>query len=318
MANILITGCAGFIGYHTAIKLHGEGHRVTGIDNFNNYYDANLKIARSSLLEKNGIMVIRGDITNTVDVEYAVTSAAPDVVVHLAAYAGVRHSLNNPQLYIDNNITATNNLIQICEQRGVDRVIYASTSAVMVGNELPWNETEKLGYQLNAYAYSKAANESQFMSSKLPVAIGLRFFTVYGPWGRPDMALFSFTKSIIDGTPIKLFNYGDMIRDFTYIDDIIQGINIVISHANNTPVPLKTVYNIGYGKQVQLMDFVSEIEKNVGKEAIKELVEKHPADAQTTWSDTTKLQALGYKPTTSVEVGVAKFVEWYKEYYNIV
>jgi UDP-glucuronate 4-epimerase len=236
----------------------------------------------------------------------------------LGAYAGVRHSLDHPKLYIDNNINGTHNLIEVCEKRGVNKIIYASTSCVMAGNELPWNESEKCGYQLNAYGYSKATNEAQFMASKIPVTIGLRFFTVYGPWGRPDMALFTFTKSIIDGTPIKLFNYGDMIRDFTYVDDIVQGINIVINRAINTTQNLKEVYNIGNGEQVQLLDFVSEIEKNVGKEAIRELVEKHPADTQATWSDTTKLQALGYKPTTSVKVGVAKFVEWYKEYYEIV
>ena len=318
MAKILITGGAGFIAYHLAQKLQAEGHRVCGFDNYNDYYDVDLKYARARSLATRGIEVIKGDLVNLVDVEFAVTTFAPDIVMHLGAYAGVRHSLDHPRLYLENNINGTHNLIEVCEKRGVNKIIYASTSCVMAGNEMPWNESEKLGYQLNAYGYSKATNEAQFMASKVPVAIGLRFFTVYGPWGRPDMALFTFTKSIIDGTPIKLFNYGDMIRDFTYIDDIVQGINIVINRAINTTQNLKEVYNIGNGEQVQLLDFVSEIEKNVGKEAIRELVEKHPADTQATWSDTTKLQALGYKPTTSVKVGVAKFVEWYKEYYEIV
>ena len=318
MAKILITGGAGFIAYHLAQKLQAEGHRVCGFDNYNDYYDVDLKYARARSLATRGIEVIKGDLVNLVDVEFAVTTFAPEIVIHLGAYAGVRHSLDHPKLYIDNNINGTHNLIEVCEKRGVNKIIYASTSCVMAGNELPWNESEKLGYQLNAYGYSKATNEAQFMASKIPVTIGLRFFTVYGPWGRPDMALFTFTKSIIDGTPIKLFNYGDMIRDFTYVDDIVQGVNIVINRAINTTQNLKEVYNIGYGEQVQLLDFVSEIEKNVGKEAIRELVEKHPADTQATWSDTTKLQALGYKPTTSVKVGVAKFVEWYKEYYEIV
>ena len=318
MAKILITGGAGFIAYHLAQKLQAEGHRVCGFDNYNDYYDVNLKYARARSLATRGIEVITGDLVNLIDVEFAVTTFAPDVVIHLGAYAGVRHSLDHPKLYVDNNINGTHNLIEVCEKRGVNKIIYASTSCVMAGNELPWNESEKLGYQLNAYGYSKATNEAQFMASKIPVTIGLRFFTVYGPWGRPDMALFTFTKSIIDGTPIKLFNYGDMIRDFTYVDDIVQGVNIVINRAINTTQNLKEVYNIGNGEQVQLLDFVSEIEKNVGKEAIRELVEKHPADTQATWSDTTKLQALGYKPTTSVKVGVAKFVEWYKEYYAIV
>jgi len=318
MAKILITGGAGFIAYHLAQKLQAEGHRVCGFDNYNDYYDVDLKYARARSLATRGIEVIKGDLVNLVDVDFAVTTFAPEIVIHLGAYAGVRHSLDHPKLYIDNNINGTHNLIEVCEKRGVNKIIYASTSCVMAGNELPWNESEKCGYQLNAYGYSKATNEAQFMASKIPVTIGLRFFTVYGPWGRPDMALFTFTKSIIDGTPIKLFNYGDMIRDFTYVDDIVQGVNIVINRAINTTQNLKEVYNIGNGEQVQLLDFVSEIEKNVGKEAIRELVEKHPADTQATWSDTTKLQALGYKPTTSVKVGVAKFVEWYKEYYAIV
>lgn len=318
MAKILITGGAGFIAYHLAQKLQAEGHRVCGFDNYNDYYDVNLKYARARSLATRGIEVIKGDLVNLVDVDFAVTTFAPEIVIHLGAYAGVRHSLDHPKLYIDNNINGTHNLIEVCEKRGVNKIIYASTSCVMAGNELPWNESDKCGYQLNAYGYSKATNEAQFMASKVPVTIGLRFFTVYGPWGRPDMALFTFTKSIIDGTPIKLFNYGDMIRDFTYVDDIVQGVNIVINRAINTTQNLKEVYNIGNGEQVQLLDFVSEIEKNVGKEAIRELVEKHPADTQATWSDTTKLQALGYKPTTSVKVGVAKFVEWYKEYYEIV
>lgn len=318
MAKILITGGAGFIAYHLAQKLQAEGHRVCGFDNYNDYYDVDLKYARARSLATRGIEVITGDLVNLVDVEFAVTTFAPEIVIHLGAYAGVRHSLDYPKLYVDNNINGTHNLIEVCEKRGVNKIIYASTSCVMAGNELPWNESDKCGYQLNAYGYSKATNEAQFMASKIPVTIGLRFFTVYGPWGRPDMALFTFTKSIIDGTPIKLFNYGDMIRDFTYVDDIVQGVNIVINRAINTTQNLKEVYNIGNGEQVQLLDFVSEIEKNVGKEAIRELVEKHPADTQATWSDTTKLQALGYKPTTSVKVGVAKFVEWYKEYYEIV
>ena len=318
MAKILITGGAGFIAYHLAQKLQAEGHRVCGFDNYNDYYDVDLKYARARSLATRGIEVIKGDLVNLVDVDFAVTTFAPEIVIHLGAYAGVRHSLDHPKLYIDNNINGTHNLIEVCEKRGVNKIIYASTSCVMAGNELPWNESDKCGYQLNAYGYSKATNEAQFMASKIPVTIGLRFFTVYGPWGRPDMALFTFTKSIIDGTPIKLFNYGDMIRDFTYVDDIVQGVNIVINRAINTTQNLKEVYNIGNGEQVQLLDFVSEIEKNVGKEAIRELVEKHPADTQATWSDTTKLQALGYKPTTSVKVGVAKFVEWYKEYYEIV
>ena len=316
--KVLITGGAGFIGYHLATSLKADGHEVCGFDNFNDYYDQKLKFARKEdLLKNHSVNIEFRDLTYLPDMESYIKLQKPDVIMHLGAYAGVRHSLDQPGKYIHNNVVGTHNLIQACEAAGVSRVVYASTSCVMAGNQLPWKEDEKVGYQLNPYGYSKACNEAQFMASKLDAAIGLRFFTVYGPWGRPDMALFSFTKDIIAGNPIKLFNYGDMIRDFTYVDDIVQGIKIVINRTMEVPGPLKEIYNIGYGEQVQLMDFVSEIEKNVGKEAIKELVEKHPADTQQTWSDTSKLQALGYKPTTSIKEGVANFVRWYKDYYKV-
>jgi|SRR6056300_45334 UDP-glucuronate 4-epimerase len=318
MAKIMITGGAGFIAYHLANSLMADGHTVCGFDNYNNYYDINLKYNRADNLREAGAHIVNTDLTHAPQVKLFLKEQKPDVVMHLGAYAGVRHSLAEPMMYLTNNIIGTHNLIQACENTGIGKVVYASTSCVMAGNELPWNEDEKLGYQLNAYGYTKATNEAQFMASRLNTTIGLRFFTVYGPWGRPDMALFSFTKNIIEGKPIQLFNYGDMIRDFTYVDDIVQGIKIVINRALNSTGTLKEVYNIGYGEQVQLMDFVHEIEKNIGKEAIKEMVEKHPADTHATWSDTTKLQALGYKPTTSVKQGVAKFVEWYKEYYEVL
>ena len=317
MANILITGGAGFIAYHLANKLKASGHTVTGFDNYNDYYEPELKYARVRKLTANGINVEHTDLINQARVYSVLQKDKPDVVMHLGAYAGVRHSIDQPGKYIHNNIVGTHNLIEACEQSGVKKIVYASTSCVMAGNQLPWKEDEKLGYQLNAYGYSKATNEAQFMASKLDAAIGLRFFTVYGPWGRPDMALFTFTKNIIEGKPITLFNYGDMIRDFTYVADIVQGIEIVINRAINSTQNLKEVYNIGYGEQVPLMEFVTEIEKNIGKKAITELVPKHPADTYETWSDTTKLQALGYKPTTSIREGVARFVEWYKDYYGV-
>jgi UDP-glucuronate 4-epimerase len=185
----------------------------------------------------------------------------------------------------------------------------------MAGNPLPWNENEKLGYQLNPYGYTKATNESQFMASDFASAIGLRFFTVYGPWGRPDMALFTFTNKIVNEEPITLFNHGDMIRDFTYVGDIVQGIGIILNHAMKNNV--KDIYNIGYGKQVQLMDFVDHIETNLGRKAIRNYVPKHPADTHETWSNTEKLQALGYKPTTPIETGITAFIDWYKSYYGV-
>lgn len=316
MTHVMVTGGAGFIAYHLIQSLLDSGVEVSAFDNFNNYYDVSLKRDRASNLKELGVDVAEVDLKDADAVFKFVDHHKPDVVMHLGAYAGVRHSLHNPGLYIDNNISGTQNLITACERAGVDRVAYASTSCTMAGNELPWSEDEKCGYQLNAYGYSKFTNEAQMMSSQIPVTIGLRFFTVYGPWGRPDMALFDFTKNIVAGNPIQLFNNGNMIRDFTYVDDIVQGILIVIKQAIEK-TELSEIYNIGYGEQVQLTDFVEHIENNLGREAIRELVPMHPADTQATWSDTTKLQALGYKPTTSIATGVEKFVQWYKEYYNV-
>ena len=235
-------------------------------------------------MEKNDIYIDTGDLQDKDTLEQYFKSNDFDIVMHLAAYAGVRHSLVEPEKYITNNIVGTHNLIEACKKADIKKIVYASTSCVMAGNPLPWNESEKLGYQLNPYGYTKATNESQFMASDFTSAIGLRFFTVYGPWGRPDMALFDFTNNIVKGNSIKLFNHGDMIRDFTYVDDIVQGIEIILNHAMKWDI--KEIYNIGYGEQVQLMDFVDHIEKNLGREAIKEYVPKHPADTQATWSNT--------------------------------
>ena len=307
--KILITGGAGFIGYHLTRELERRGNTVVGIDNFNDYYDVKLKEARAERLQN----VIMCDLVNKAHLDNVIKKEKPDVVIHLAAYAGVRHSLEHPRKYIDVNIVGTQNLIEVCEANNVKKVVYASTSCVMAGNELPWKEDEPTGHQLNPYGFSKRTNECQFKTSKIQNTIGLRFFTVYGPWGRPDMALFTFTKNIIEGKPIVAFNYGNMIRDFTYVDDIVSGICIV-TEAN---IANGEIFNIGRGEQVQLMDFIQHIEKNVGKEAIIDLQPKHPADTQATWSDTTKLQALGYKPTVSIGEGVENFVKWYKEYYNV-
>lgn len=312
--KICITGGAGFIGFHLAQKLFNEGHEVYGFDNFNNYYDPSLKKARQEKLAEMSIPIVDLDLNSNSLVEY-MSHHKFDIVMHLAAYAGVRHSLVEPEKYLTNNIMGTHNLIEACKKAKIEKIVYASTSCVMAGNPLPWDENEKLGYQLNPYGYTKAANESQFMASDLTSAIGLRFFTVYGPWGRPDMALFDFTNKIVNGEPITLFNHGDMIRDFTYVGDIVQGIGIILNHAMKNNV--KDVYNIGYGKQVQLMDFVSHIETNLGRKAIKNYVPKHPADTQATWSNTKKLQALGYTPTTPIAAGITAFIDWYKSYYGV-
>ena len=316
MAKICITGGAGFIAFHLAQELQAAGHAVYGFDNFNDYYDPALKRARQQKLAEKTIPIVELDLKDPDKLSEYMKHHKFDLVMHLAAYAGVRHSIVEPEKYVHNNVVGTHNLIEACWSADIEKVIYASTSCVMAGNELPWNESEKLGYQLNPYGYTKATNESQFMASTIPVTVGLRFFTVYGPWGRPDMALFDFTRKIIADEEIELFNYGDMIRDFTYVDDIVQGISIIIEKSL-TDRFAKEIYNIGNGKQVQLMDFVQNIEKQLGRTAKKNLVPKHPADTQATWSDTTKLQALGYKPKTSIELGVEKFVEWYKSYYGV-
>lgn len=315
--NVLITGCAGFIGSHTAKRLKAEGHNVMGIDSYNDYYDPELKYARTRMLAEHDIPVERIDLFNQSATMSYMHNKKIDLVVHLAAYAGVRYSMDHPMKYINNNITGTNNLIKACEVLGIDKVVYASTSCVMNGNPLPWNEKEKLGVPLSPYGYSKIANESQFHVCKIRMTVGLRFFTVYGPWGRPDMALFSFCDKIVKGEPIQLFNYGKMKRDFTYVDDIVDGIVKVINHHNPHVQKVREIYNIGYGQQVELMRFLDAIEKNLDRTAVTYKVPKHPADVDETWSDTSKIQAIGYKPTTSIEDGVAKFVEWYKHYYGV-
>ena len=309
--KVLITGMAGFIGFHTAIKFKEAGHEVYGFDNFNSYYDPDLKYKRAGILTLEYDITCKSyDLRLLSEVEHIINEVKPDLVIHLAAMAGVRYSMDNPQEYIDTNVTGSMNLITACEKAGIENIIYASTSCVMHGNPLPWKEDDYLFQQINPYGYTKCINESQFAISKIPNAVGLRFFTVYGPYGRPDMALFDFTKNILAGNEITLFNYGDMKRDFTYVDDIVQGIFLVSQ--NMTP---RDMYNIGYGKQVELERFVEAIETSLSKKAIKNYGPKHPADATETWSDTTKLQKLGYNPTTPIEQGVDNFVKWYLEHY---
>lgn len=311
--KILITGQAGFIGSHTAIKFKEMGYDVIGFDNFNDIvYDSTLKRDRASnLLNNYDIKTREIDLSDEDSMDDLFKEFKPDIVIHLAAHAGVRVSLDTPVEYIDNNIRGTQHLINVIEKNNVENVIYASTSCTMEGNPLPWGPDDKLGPQLNPYGYSKQTNENQFTSSRIKNVAGLRFFTVYGPWGRPDMALYIFAENISNGKPIIVYNNGDMVRDFTYVDDIVQGI-VLVSH-NMTP---RDIYCIGYGDQVQLMDFVGYIEENLGKVAEKDYQPRHPADALETWSDTTKLQKLGYKPTTPIDVGVKNFIEWYLDYHG--
>ncbi len=310
--KIFITGIAGFIGYHLARKFFSQGHHVLGIDSYNNYYDVSLKRSRAAKLDDLGIEVSYGDLTTTTfKSDWYDKLEGIDAVVHLAAYAGVRYSLEFPKLYINNNIIGTQNLIEACENWNVNKVLYASTSSVMNGNPVPWDENTKLYNQKHPYGYSKVVNESQFQMSSIENTIGMRFFTVYGPWGRPDMALFDFTKNILAGNEISVFNNGDMVRDFTYIDDIVNGVTILLEQSG------KNIYNIGRGEKVQLMDFIHEIEKNLNQKAKIKMAPMHPADAKETWSNTDKLKALGYNPKVSIAEGVENFVNWYKDYYKV-
>ena len=312
--KIFITGQAGMIGFHSALAFKNAGWDVKGLDNFNDYYDVKLKQDRATILRKEGIETLTGDIQNFTMLEDDVKDY--DCILHLAAYANPRHALAEPQPYIDTNITGTQRIVEVAENNDIP-VVYASSSCVMHGQPLPWNEHDRPLHQNNPYGWSKRANECQFMHSKLSRSAGLRFFTVYGPYGRPDMALFSFTDSIVAGKPIELYNYGDMKRDFTFVDDIVQGIELVVDEIVESNETYHEIYNIGHGTQVELVDFVDEIEKNLGRKTERLLVAAHPADTPETWSDTTKLRKLGYVPTTPVPVGVEKFITWYKEYYGV-
>ena len=312
MKKVLVTGAAGFIGSQLSKRLMNRGLHVKGIDNFNEHlYTPRLKVDRMNHF----VLDIWGcDLKDEVKLEALLRDFQPDTIVHLAAMAGVRDSMGKEKSYHENNIDATQNLIDICKEHLPEtRIVYASTSCVYAGSPVPWTEGQESGKQLNAYGYTKWANECQMQSSGLN-NIGLRFFTVYGPWGRPDMALFDFTKNILDEKEIIVYNYGDMKRDFTYVDDILDGIEVVL---DNTEIPSNEIFNIGRGEQVALMDFIGEIEKNTGKDAIKKLAPKHPADTLETWANTSKLQALGYKPKVDIAEGVEAFYEWYKTYNGI-
>jgi UDP-glucuronate 4-epimerase len=334
--HILITGAAGFIGSTLAIKLLARGDRVYGIDNMNDYYDVTLKEARLARFQNNpNFSFQKLDIVDREGMAKLFKEQRFDAVMHLAAQAGVRYSIENPQAYIDANLVGFGNILEGCRHSKVKHLVFASSSSVYGANtKLPFSEHDNVDHPVSLYAASKKANELMAHSYahlyKLPVT-GLRFFTVYGPWGRPDMALFKFTKGIVEGKPIPVFNEGKMVRDFTYIDDIVEGVvRTIDSTAAPNPkwsgdnpdsatsyAPYR-VYNIGNNKPVQLMRYIEVLEQCLGKKAKLDLLPMQDGDVPATYANTDALQQdVGFKPDTPVETGIARFVAWYKEYYRI-
>ena len=337
--KVLITGVAGFIGFHLAKSLLENKFTVIGIDNLNSYYDINLKKERKRILqEKSKLLNVpfhfyEKSIENKEDLEYIFKKHHPKKVVNLAAQAGVRYSISNPEVYIQSNLVGFGNILECCKNFQIVNLLYASSSSVYGGNKnLPFNETQSVNHPVSLYAATKKANElmAHTYSSlyNLP-ATGLRFFTVYGPWGRPDMALFLFTKSIIEGRPIKIFNKGNMTRDFTFIDDIIKSMMLLLEkpaakdinfdYLNPNPstswAPHR-IFNIGNSSPTRLMDYIKEIERCLKKEAIKEFIEMQPGDVKDTASNTDSLNKwIGFKPSTTISEGVSKFVDWYLDFY---
>jgi len=307
--KIFITGAAGFIGFHLARELKAYGHDVLGCDNYNGMYSPHLKMDRCKVLEMAEIPVKNVDIgfLNEAAVEDS------DIIVHLAAWAGVRHSLEQPNIYTKNNILGTQGVIDIAEKLDIP-VVYASSSSVYAGQKPPFTEDMNFKHHLNPYAWSKYVNECQFKHSKLRSSIGFRFFTVYGPYGRPDMALHGFTDKIIKDEPIEVFGHGKMSRDFTYVQDIVNGVQLLIDKVHR--IDGHEIYNIGSGESVPLMSFVRLIEENLERKAKINYVDMHAADIRHTLADITEIKTLGYRPMTSIETGIRSFISWYKDYYE--
>jgi len=307
--KIFITGAAGFIGFHLARELKAYGHDVLGCDNYNGMYSPHLKMDRCKVLEMAEIPVKNVDIgfLNEAAVEDS------DIIVHLAAWAGVRHSLEQPNIYTKNNILGTQGVIDIAEKLDIP-VVYASSSSVYAGQKPPFTEDMNFKHHLNPYAWSKYVNECQFKHSKLRSSIGFRFFTVYGPYGRPDMALHGFTDKIIRDEPIEVFGHGKMSRDFTYVQDIVNGVQLLIDKVHR--IDGHEIYNIGSGESVPLMSFVRLIEENLERKAKINYVDMHAADIRHTLADITEIKTLGYRPMTSIETGIRSFISWYKDYYE--
>lgn len=332
----LVTGAAGFIGSHVSLKLLARGDSVVGLDNLNDYYEVTLKEARLARLHgKAGFSFVKLDVADRDGLSALFAREKFDRVIHLAAQAGVRYSLINPQAYIDANVVGFTNILEGCRHHQVQHLTYASSSSVYGANVVqPFSESHSVDHPVSLYAATKKANELMAHTYShlfgLPTT-GLRFFTVYGPWGRPDMALFLFTKAIIESRPIDIFNHGNMIRDFTFVDDIVEGVVRVsdavpeadpdydraVADPATSYAPYR-VFNIGNNAPITLIEFVEAIEEAVGKPAIRNLMALQPGDVPSTYADVSKLQAaVGFKPETPVKEGIQRFVAWYRDYYRV-
>jgi UDP-glucuronate 4-epimerase len=332
----LVTGAAGFIGFHVAKRLLTDGHRVVGLDNLNNYYDPALKKARLAQLTSHPAFTFAlVDLRDREAMADHFRRQPPTRVVHLAAQAGVRHSLTHPHAYVDANLVGFLNVLEGCRHHGVEHLVFASSSSVYGANtRLPFSVLDNVDHPLSLYAATKKANELMAHAYAHLYALpctGLRFFTVYGPWGRPDMALFLFTREILEGRPIDVFNEGRMQRDFTYVDDIVEGVVRVLAKpptrdpawSGDRPNPATSrapyrIYNIGNDRPVELLRYIEVLEECLGRTAKKNFLPLQPGDVPATWSDMDDLaRDFGYQPRTTVEEGVARFVEWYRAYYGV-
>lgn len=334
MSKILVTGAAGFIGMHTARRLLDRGDQVVGLDNINDYYDVTLKQNRLKPLQEHaGFHFAQVSLEDADDLRNLFKTHQFDSVIHLAAQAGVRYSLENPQAYVDSNLVGFVNILEACRHHDVNHLTYASSSSVYGSNKnKPFRVTDRVDHPVSLYAASKKANElmAHTYSHLFNLSTtGLRFFTVYGPWGRPDMAMWIFTKAILEGSPINVFNHGKMRRDFTFIDDIVEGV-VRVNDRVPTPNPDKDplddattaapyrIYNIGNNQPVELMTMIETLEKHLGKPAIKNMMDIQPGDVPETFADIDALQKdVGFSPATTIDDGVAKFVEWYRDYHNL-
>lgn len=334
--KILVTGVAGFIGFNVVKRLCAAGHSVIGIDNINDYYDVSLKKSRLDVISQfENFNFIKMDLADTSAITDLFNTEKFNRVIHLAAQAGVRYSLGNPMAYADSNLVGHLNILEGCRHNAIEHLVYASSSSVYgLNQKLPFSTADSVDHPISLYAASKKANElmSHTYSHLYNIpTTGLRFFTVYGPWGRPDMALFKFTKAILEGKPIDVYNNGELSRDFTYIDDIVEGIirisEIIPTHNSawkvesgipaTSSAPYK-IYNIGNGHPVKLLDFINSLENSLGIKADKNMLPMQPGDVYATWADTEDFfKVTGYRPVVNVQEGVDCFVKWYRDYYKV-